>query len=351
MSTKEELVRKYKTDIEESSYADYAGSVSDNSSSETSEVLDSESNQDEASAEDCDAFNLGSMVQSLTVSQHLQGVDTKCIKCGRRVYDIKMFVPVNDDGTITITTETGKPELKMKPIAVCQDCLKSVGCIESEDANSTPMTLEGRLEWLEQQRSDEIKGYRHAQINLLKDLLAEGTYATLLKKALSHLNIEVLDVLEDVDQFYDSSALLSNDDSVFTRVNDDLLQHIKTYNIGSIRLQYPAPTKEGKIEGHTLVAWDQVKNSLTRFTLKGNEIVISEYGFHWATGLKHAYDVVSKVSDSETSMTGTEAFPNVDVDEKLIPSTSSIGDKSVHGRSIKDMIDGLTDVLKGKGGN
>lgn len=326
---------------------DYGANDSSKSSSEASEVLESET-----SVEDHDVFGLDSTIQSLSADVHMPSTGMFCIACGKRTADLKIFTPAkSNNGSIPIVIESSDPEFKMNPmIAVCRNCLKSAGCIESEDANSTPMTLEGRLEWLEQQRSDEIKGYRHAQISLLKDLLAEGAYATLLKKALSHLNIEVLDVLEDVDQFYDSSALLSNDDSVFTRINDDLLQHIKTYNIGSIRLQYPAPTKEGKIEGHTLVAWDQVKNSLTRFTLKGNEIVISEYGFHWATGLKHAYDVVSKVIDSEISMTGTEAFPNVDVDEKLIPSTSSIGDKSVHGRSIKNMIDGLADALK-EGGN
>lgn len=113
-----------------------------------------------------------------------------------------------------------------------------------------------KIRELEDWKSRPTGGYWREQLEFLRIYTASGVEAKLMRHALNKLNVKPLNILEDIDGFFDSSAYIcSSKELVFVKVRDDMRKHIRTFNFGEYRLQFPVPNEKGKFDSHNLVIY------------------------------------------------------------------------------------------------
>lgn len=113
-----------------------------------------------------------------------------------------------------------------------------------------------KIRELEDCKSLSTSGYWREQLEFLRIYTASGVEAKLMRHALNKLNVKPLNILEDIDGFFDSSAYIcSSKERVFVKVQDAMRKNIRTFNFGDYRLQFPAPNEKGKFDSHNLVIY------------------------------------------------------------------------------------------------
>lgn len=80
-----------------------------------------------------------------------------------------------------------------------------------------------KIRELEDCKSLSTSGYWREQLEFLRIYTASGVEAKLMRHALNKLNVKPLNILEDIDGFFDSSAYIcSSKELVFVKVRDDM---------------------------------------------------------------------------------------------------------------------------------
>lgn len=136
----------------------------------------------------------------------------------------------------------------------------------------------------------ETDGYWRFQLEFLESYIAGGVDSELLRFALNSLKIDPLEVIEDIHCFYDSSSLLCCDiERLFISIHDEkIFRKIKTFNVGSLKIQYPVPNKYEKFDGHKLMTFDLVTRNINLFVLQDNgKISRTKYKFRLNGGCEY----------------------------------------------------------------